>query len=58
MLGQNLYLLLLGMAAVFGFLAVREYLSNDRRSTPASKVRLRMAILFLSAALLQIYLSR
>lgn len=57
MLGDQLYFLFLVLALVFGALSLRDYMTNARTMTPAARVRLRMASIFLVIGLFLLYQS-
>jgi len=55
MLADRMYLLLFGLAIVFGGMALWSYVQNDRKLTVAAKVRVRMALLFVAFGLYLLY---
>ena len=55
MLGSYLYVLFLVLAVLFGGMALRDYMRNERRLTPAAKVRLRMSLIFLAVGLFLLF---
>ena len=57
MFGTNLYILFLVLAAIFGGMAIQDFVKNARKFTPAAKVRLRMALIFLAVGLYLLYQS-
>lgn len=51
MLAGKLYLLLFAVALVLAGLGLRDYVRNERRLTPAVKVRMRISLLFIGIGL-------